>query len=82
MRVPPSPHSQRGVLAVIGTNIDDSKINLVGEQNVAETAQAIAQALPCRRNRIVTTDAGGIVAPRQVCRWRRNRVQRYGIAIM
>ena len=69
VKSPPSSHSRRGVLAVIETNIDNSKINLVGEQNVAETAEAIAQALSRRRNRIVTTNAGGIIAPRQVCRW-------------
>ena len=48
---------------VIGSHVDDAKMNLIREQNLAETAQATAQALRRRRNRIMTADAGRIVPP-------------------
>lgn len=51
------------LLAIVRTNVNDEKINLIREQDLAETAQAIAQALPWRRNRIVTTDTSWIVTP-------------------
>lgn len=69
------------VRAIMGTNVDDAKINLIGEQDLAETAQAIAQALPRHRDRIVTPDTSRVGKPCPICRSRRELVQRYRIAV-